>query len=92
MQFGFVAKRRRIRPVELACKAPDVARSGFYAWLTRAPCQASRDDEPIGALVRQSFIASDRTYDTGCVWRDVLLAGDSMRSSRNRAPGAFKGL
>ena len=75
MKFGFVAKHRGIWPVGMTCKSLDVSRSGFYAWLTRSPSQRSRDDERIGAQVRQSFIASDRTYGARRVWRDVLADG-----------------
>jgi putative transposase len=59
----------------MTCNALDVSRSGFYAWLTRAPSQRSRDDERIGAQVRQSFIGSDRTYGARRVWHDVLAEG-----------------
>ena len=75
MRFGFVAKHRGIWPVRMTCTALDVSRSGFYAWLTRAPSQRSRDDERIGVQVRQSFIGSDRTYGARRVWRDVLAEG-----------------
>ena len=75
MRFGFVAKHRGIWPVGMTCTALDVSRSGFYAWLTRAPSQRSRDDERIGVQVRQSFIGSDRTYGARRVWRDVLAEG-----------------
>lgn len=75
MKFGFVAKHRGIWPVGMTCDALDASRSGFYAWLRRAPSQRTQDDEQIGAQVRQSFIASDRTYGARRVWRDVLEAG-----------------
>ena len=57
------------------CEALDVSRSGFHAWLTRSPSQRSRDDEEIGAKVRESFIGSARTYGARRVWRDVLAEG-----------------
>lgn len=75
MKFGFVAKHRGVWPVGMACDALDVSRSGFYAWLSRKPSQRSIDDERIGLQVRQSFIASDRTYGARRVWRDVLELG-----------------
>jgi putative transposase len=53
----------------------DVSRSGFHAWLGRAPSRRSREDEEIGAKVRASFIASARTYGARRVWRDVLAGG-----------------
>ncbi|MEQ1579955.1 MAG: IS3 family transposase [Steroidobacteraceae bacterium] len=75
VKFGFVAKHRGICPVGMTCESLDVSRSGFYAWLTGSLSQRSRDDERIGAQVRQSFIGSDRTYGARRVWRDVLADG-----------------
>lgn len=75
MRFAFVAKHRHIWPVSWLCEALDVSRSGFHAWLGRAPSKRSRDDVAIGAKVRASFIASARTYGARRVWRDVLADG-----------------
>ena len=75
MKFGFVAKHRGICPVEMTCRALDVSRSGFYAWLTRPPSRRAQDDERVGAVVRRSFLESDRSYGARRVWLDVLEAG-----------------
>lgn len=75
MKFAFIAKHRSIWPVAWLCTALDVSRSGFHAWLTRAPSQRSRQDEEIGAKVRASFITSSRTYGARRVWHDVLAEG-----------------
>jgi putative transposase len=60
MKFAFVAKHRGIWPAEWLCGALGVSRGGFYAWLTR-PRSRSRSDEELGARIRASFLASDRT-------------------------------
>src|SRR5437879_4978473 len=57
------------------CEALGVSRGGFYAWLTRPRSQRSRSDEELGAKVRASFLASDRTYGARRVWRDLLAQG-----------------
>ena len=57
------------------CKALDVSRSGFHAWLSRAPSHRARSDAEILANVRASFNESARTYGARRVWRDVLAAG-----------------
>lgn len=75
MKFAFVAKHRGVWPVRWMCEALGVSRSGFHAWLTRPPSQRARTDEETGARVRASFLASDRTYGTRRVWRDVLAEG-----------------
>ena len=101
MKFGFIAKHRSIWPVAWLCEVLGVSRSGFHAWLTRAPSQRGKDDETIGAKVRASFIASARTYGARRVWRDVLAEGIScglhkierlMRSQALRARPRRRGL
>src|SRR3954469_15826295 len=62
VKFSFIAKHRGIWPADWLCGALGVSRGGFYAWLTRPRSQRSRSDEELGARVRASFLASDRTY------------------------------
>ena len=77
MMFSFIAKHRGIWPVALVCEALGVSRSGFYAWLTKAPSNRARRDEVLTREVRKSFLDSDRTYGARRVWHDVLAAGMS---------------
>lgn len=77
MRFAFIAKHRGIWPVSWMCGALGVSRSGFHAWLTRAPSQRARDDEVIGARVRASHVGSYRTYGARRVWHDLLAEGIS---------------
>ena len=57
------------------CTALGVSCSGFYAWLTHKPSARAREDEIVGAKVRTSFLASDRTYGARRVWHDMLAEG-----------------
>lgn len=75
MKFGFIARHRGIWPVAWLCEALGVSRSGFQAWLGRPSSARSRSDEVVGAKVRASFLASDRTYGARRVWHDVLAEG-----------------
>jgi putative transposase len=77
MRFAFIAKHRGIWPVAWMCGALGVSRSGFHAWLTRAPSQRARDDEHMGTKVRASHVGSDRTYGARRVWHDLLADGMS---------------
>ena len=77
VKFGFIAKHRGVWPVRWLCEALGVSRSGFHAWLTRPPSARARSDEVLGAKVRASFMASDRTYGARRVWHDVLAEGAS---------------
>ena len=75
MKFGFVVKHRATWPVPVLCEALGVSRSGFYGWVRRPPSARTRRHAILGAVVRTSFLASDRTYGARRVWRDVLEAG-----------------
>jgi putative transposase len=59
------------------CKALDVSRSGFHAWLNRGPSKHSQYDEELTRQMRASFLVSDRTYGARRVWHDVLAEGFS---------------
>jgi putative transposase len=75
MKFAFVAKHRGIWPAGWICGALGVSRGGFYAWLTRPRSARSHSDEDLGAKVRASFLASDRT--------------PAFAGAGSTAPGAF---
>jgi putative transposase len=75
MRFAFIAKHRGIWPAGWMCGALGVSRGGFYAWLKRPRSRRSHSDEDLGAKVRASFLASDRTYGARRVWRDMLAEG-----------------
>jgi putative transposase len=75
VKFGFVSKHRGTWPAEWLCEALGVSRGGFYGWLKRAGSRRSRSDEELGAKVRTSFVASDRTYGARRVWHDLLAEG-----------------
>ena len=92
MKFAFIAKHRGIWPAGWMCGALGVSRGGFYAWLCRPHSRRRRRDEELGAKVRASFLASDRTYGARRVWRDMVAEGMSCglhrveRLMRQQAP------
>jgi putative transposase len=43
--------------------------------MNRTPAKRTLENEFIARVVRQSFIASDRTYGARRVWHDVLAEG-----------------
>ena len=77
MKFSYIAKNRARWPAGWMCGALGVSRGGFYAWLTRPRSRRSRNDEELGAKVRASFLASDRTYGARRVWHDLISEGVS---------------
>lgn len=101
MKFAFIVKHRSIWPVAWLCKALDVSRSGFHAWLRRGPSLRTQRDDELTPRIRASFVASARTYGARRVWHDVLAEGAScglhkierlMRESALRARPRRRGL
>jgi len=101
MKFAFIARHRHVWPVSWLCEALDVSRSGFHAWLQRAPSVRAAADEELTARIRSSFVARARTYGARRVWRDLLAEGFAcglhkverlMRMNALRAPPRRRGL
>jgi putative transposase len=61
MKFAFIVKHRNVWPVAWLCKALDVSRSGFHAWLRRGPSLRAQLDDELTPRIRASFVASART-------------------------------
>jgi putative transposase len=75
VKFSFIAKHRGIWPADWMCGALGVSRGGFYAWLTRPRSKRSRDNEELSTKVRESFLASDRTYGARRIQKDIAADG-----------------
>ena len=82
MRYGFVARHQSIWPVRTMCRMLEVSHGGFYDWSARAPSRHTREDARLAGLVQSSFLASDKTYGSPRVWRD--LYGWAERCSRKR--------
>jgi putative transposase len=103
VRYGFIAEHRAKWPVRVMCRVLEVSASGFYEWAGRARSQRSFENERLAGLIRESFAASDRTYGSRRVWRDLrewghcvslkrvarLMASDGLvaRCKRRRQPG-----
>ena len=48
--------------VSTMCRVLQLSRSGYYGWLRREPCERTRSDETLLALIREEHIASYGIY------------------------------
>jgi transposase InsO family protein len=64
------------------CEAFDVSRSGYHAWIGRAPCARARDDEQLLPLIAAAHTAGRREYGSPRVMRWLQQHG--QRCSRRR--------
>ena len=80
MKFVFIAKHRSIWPVAWLCNALGVSRSGFHAWLNRAPAP-DPGRRGLGQQVRQALLPA-----TG----PMAHAGSGMTSWRRASCGLHR--
>lgn len=76
MKYPFIARHRAVWSVSELCRALGVSRSGFYEWHNRTPSARERVNTRLTGRIRESFEASDRTYGSPWVWRDLRAWGE----------------
>jgi putative transposase len=80
--FRFIRAERANFPISLMCRLLDVSRSGFHAWLGRAPCERRRRDDELVGRIRAIHARSQGTYGAPRV--HAQLAHKGVRVSRKR--------
>lgn len=89
MKYPFIARHRAVWSVSELCQVLGVSRSGFYEWHGRSPSARERANERLTGRIRESFEASDRTYGSPRVWRDLRAWGE--RCGRHRVARLMRG-
>jgi transposase InsO family protein len=62
-------------PVSVLCRVLGVARSGYVAWRDPAPGEREQADAALLPVLRQAFVASEETYGSPRLLRDLRDAG-----------------
>ena len=74
--------RQAGEPVSWLCAVLEVARSGYYVWRKGEPSRREQEEAALMQAIEQSFAASQQTYGSPRVYRDLLEEG--WRVSRKR--------
>jgi putative transposase len=82
VKFGFIQTEKATYPVRLMCRTLLVSASGFYAWCRRGLSQRAREDAALKVEIRAAHAASNKTYGSPRVHRD--LKADGQRVGRKR--------
>src|SRR5215216_6454391 len=78
MRFAFIYEHRERWPLAVMCRMLEVSRSGYHAWRARpVNAQASRRAE-LAEKILPIFIASDGTYGSPRIHRDLLADGEQV--------------
>lgn len=89
MKYPFISRHRTVWSVSDLCLALGVSRSGFYEWHGRSPSARQCANERLISRIRESFQASDCTYGSPRVWRDLRNWGE--RCGRHRVARLMRG-
>lgn len=82
MRFQFIEAQKTDFPVAALCEVMQVSRSGFYAWIKRAPSARAWDDEALLKNIKSVFEDSRKTYGSPRV--HASLRKDGHRVGVNR--------
>jgi putative transposase len=82
VKYGFIACHRSVWPVRALCRVLNVSSSGFYEWHGRRPSSRAQESERLIGRIRESHAASDRTYGSPRVWRDLRDWGECCSENR----------
>jgi putative transposase len=82
VRFAFIRAEKAVWPVAAMCDVLDVSRSGFYAWIRRAPSARARGDAQLGEEVEAAHRLSRCAYGSPRVHRALRKGG--VRVGRKR--------
>jgi putative transposase len=81
--FGFIAAKRAEHSVKTMCRVLEVSRSGFHAWVKRAPSARARDDARLTERIREIHALNRRVYGSPRIHAELVIA-DGERVARKR--------
>lgn len=64
------------------CRLFKLNRSGFYAWLKKSLNDRAIEDNRLLKLIKEFYVASDGTYGSPWIHRDLRDAGESCSVNR----------
>lgn len=82
MKYAFIAAHRHTFAVQAMCQVLGVSRSGYYAWRSRRTSARQMANQRLLEQIRLAYQASDETYGSPRVWRELRRQG--IGCSQNR--------
>lgn len=82
MRFAFIEAEKAFYPVLVLCRVMQVGRSGFYAWLRRAPSARTKADTVLQDQIDRAFRGSRGTYGSPRI--RAQLNAEGVKVSKRR--------
>ncbi len=80
--YQFIKDHSQEYDVQTMCRAMEVTRSGYYAWLRQPISDRAREDTRLLRLIRASYTASHGIYGSPRVFLDLREAGETCSKHR----------
>ena len=71
--FEFIAAKKAEHSIKIMCRVLEVSRSGFHAWVARAPSARAVADEALSERIEQIHTESRKTYGSPRVHAELRL-------------------
>ncbi len=82
MRFAFIEAEKALYPVLVLCRVMQVGRSGFYAWLRRAPSARTQADAVLQGQIDRAFLGSRGTYGSPRIRAQLNAEGVQVSKRR----------
>jgi len=82
MNYQFIAAHRQEYPIKTMCRVLEVAESGFYAWLRRAPSRRSQENTRLGEHIMRNYHANQQVYGSPRI--HAVLQAEDQRCGKKR--------
>jgi putative transposase len=82
VKYACIAAQRDSYPVALMCRVLQVARTGFYAWLERAPSARAQADARLRLEIRAIHAANRQRYGRPRIHRELRALGMHVSAKR----------
>ena len=82
MRFAFIDAWKAVFPIALMSRILDVSRAGYYEWRDRKPSPRAREDVRLTTLLAAAHVASERTYGSPRLHRELHEAGHHVSRKR----------
>ena len=80
--FAFMKAHQAEHAVTTMCRVLQLSRSGFYAWLLRKPCEQTRSNQALLALIREEHLASHGIYGAPRIHASLRRRGVRVAKKR----------
>jgi putative transposase len=81
--FGFIAAKKAEHSVKTMCRVLGVSRSGYHAWVRRAPSARALEDARLTERIREIHALNRRVYGSPRIHAELVIAdGESVARKR----------